>query len=444
MSIPIDFVGDELDFIRAFMMGQGYADADSAIAAVKPDWFIGHNHQKIWSGIMAVIESGGIADPFNVEDAMVSLGYGGPAIDYLRHTLFGDSLGSDRVTSLATATRVLHERKRRRDLERQAEGLGIMLADPTVPVCEIERRLDEMRAAEEVSGRASLQSYEDLFRRAASGQSLMEGEMAKNRAVFGIPTIDRRLCALPRRLGVVAAKPSAGKTTFINQSLVRTALTGRHCALVGLESDREESAAAFAAHLTDIDRGKLLTEGEAFRYTPDFERLSSNLFGYHVGSCVDWRQVESVLRRRHRTRPLDYVVVDYFTLLETPDIGNRNTAWLYGQISKSAKRLAQDLGCCLILVSQFNREVDDDEEPFLRHLRETGQLEQDADFCVFLWSGLSDNPDGTRDVSYKFAKNRGGVRDVRGRMKFHPAKSKFIEMERLTDERPRVKKGFTS
>ncbi|WP_223248080.1 DnaB-like helicase C-terminal domain-containing protein [Laceyella tengchongensis] len=66
------------------------------------------------------------------------------------------------------------------------------------------------------------------------------------------------------------------------------------------------------------------------------------------------------------------------------------------QVTQAAKRLAMELDCVFILLAQMNREGKKAIEPSLEHLRESGDIEQDADVVEFLW----ENPDDTDPGRY--------------------------------------------
>ena len=97
-----------------------------------------------------------------------------------------------------------------------------------------------------------------------------------------------------------------------------------------------------------------------------------------------------------------------------------------GAISKAVKAIAMDLKVPIILLSQLNRasEGRPTKEPEMQDLRESGDIEQDASFIMFLWN--MDEEDLSRKGS-KLSKNRQGEL-VKVELSFDGARMTFTEV----------------
>jgi len=295
---------------------------------------------------------------------------------------------------------------------------------------EVGTSLDQLRdIADAIAPKETpIKSYCDLFETLEAGLGSLPEDKSSNLLCFGVDSLDNVVGAMAGTLGVIAAKTSAGKSSLAYQLCVRSALKNRRVCLVSLEADREEVSAALAANINHVNRTTLLRSGITGISVDGI--VKSNVMGYHAGSGATWDNIEKGIRIEHRKSPFNVIILDYFTLLEPPTYkGNRNMASLYGEISKGGKRLAQQLGVSVVFLSQFNRGVEDGAEPFLENLRETGQLEQDADWVVLLWAKPDDEPEGFRYVNAKIAKNRKGKRGGKLKMKLFPAESRFVPCE---------------
>lgn len=290
----------------------------------------------------------------------------------------------------------------------------------------------------------------DLLMDSFNGKAFMSEDDAMHMVRFGLPKIDSHLVSNPGSLGVIAGKTSTGKTTFAVQALIKTALAGHRSLIFSLEMTKEEIGARWVANYRDVDsyevmRGKV-GEPQAVKdreaHYVDALNLATETLVVSDGTCTSFDSICKVIRREVQVHGVKVVFVDYFTLVNPPDTHTRNAnvAYILGQMSKGFKALAKELMISIVLISQFNREVDDGEEPYLKHLRETGQLEQDANWVVLLWTEQkSYEMDQNRVVNVKVEKNRSGKRNVRCSADFTPATGRFIEKEMATGSEKPVK-----
>ena len=146
-------------------------------------------------------------------------------------------------------------------------------------------------------------------------------------------------------------------------------------------------------------------------------------------------------RRIQRKYGLSLVVVDYLQLMRGQ---GENRTQEVGSISRGLKALAKELDVPVILLSQLNRNVESrtDRRPIMADLRESGDIEQDADIILMLyrdeeyhdgspWSGLCEvlirkqrsGPTGTAVLSFRPEVTRFG--DYSGPVPSHgPAPAK--------------------
>ena len=100
------------------------------------------------------------------------------------------------------------------------------------------------------------------------------------------------------------------------------------------------------------------------------------------------------------------MIVDYAQLIEGPKAKERYLE--VGAISAEAKALAKELHVVFYLVSQLNREAED-RRPRKSDLRESGNLEQDADFIGLLFRAAKFDEKQPEDLMFcDVVKNRHG------------------------------------
>ena len=108
---------------------------------------------------------------------------------------------------------------------------------------------------------------------------------------------------------------------------------------------------------------------------------------------------------------LRLVVVDYLQLLRA-DQPTGNRVEDVSAFSRGLKRLARELRCPVIAVAQLNRSVEarPDKRPQLADLRESGQIEADADVVCMLYRDDYYDQDSERpgEMDILVRKNRQG------------------------------------
>ncbi|WP_205871435.1 DnaB-like helicase C-terminal domain-containing protein, partial [Pseudomonas viridiflava] len=96
-------------------------------------------------------------------------------------------------------------------------------------------------------------------------------------------------------------------------------------------------------------------------------------------------QVVARCRRERMKGPVDLVVIDHLHLMPLP--GKTRETVEIGNITAGLKKLAKELNCPVVLLSQLNRALESrqNKRPQMSDLRESGNIEQDADLIVFLY-----------------------------------------------------------
>jgi replicative DNA helicase len=118
--------------------------------------------------------------------------------------------------------------------------------------------------------------------------------------------------------------------------------------------------------------------------------------------------VRSLARAHQHRHGLELLVVDYLQLVRV-DTPGRNREQEVGEVSRQLKALAIELGIVVVLPAQLNRDLHKraDPVPTMADLRDSGQIEQDADVVTLLHRPPKDSPrDG--EIDFIIDKNRHG------------------------------------
>src|SRR5436309_3253832 len=241
----------------------------------------------------------------------------------------------------------------------------------------------------------------------------------------------------PGNLIVLAARPAMGKSALVTNIAQNAAVDHkRPVALFSLEMSETELAQRFIAAEAKLN-GDDLRKG---RVRPDrwpkvvkaTEKLYAAPLFIDDSSDMGVMEMRAKARRLHSRSPLGLVIVDYLQLMR-PEPGIDSRVEQIGQISRGLKLLARELNIPVIAVSQLSRAVESrpDKRPLLSDLRESGQIEQDADVVMFIYRDEYYNKESERpgEADVILAKHRNGpVGDVT--LTFLSRYPKFVNMYR--------------
>jgi len=195
-------------------------------------------------------------------------------------------------------------------------------------------------------------------------------------------------------LVVVGARPGMGKTAYALNVVRQVALQRLPGAV--LIYSLEMTAGSLAQRLLAAQgriKKDLLRSAKVFDHADSSTRLVAAmeaLKDLDVRICdqpgLTVREVRSMALAERRRRGVRLVVVDYLGLIEHEG-RERSTADQIGDVTRTLKRLARELGCPVMVLAQLNRSVDErpNKRPVLRDLRDSGAIEQDADVVQFLY-----------------------------------------------------------
>lgn len=230
----------------------------------------------------------------------------------------------------------------------------------------------------------------------------------------GIPTIDEAIGGLTKGTALyIGARPSMGKTITILTMLKSAATLGHPSLFISREMVNEEVIERLLSMDTKIPYTNIrygrLSETNLRKLKRSYNRLrklpfyiDSNIFG-------DINYVTSIIRKFHRLYGIRVVGVDYIGLLAERD---RDQTAELGRISRLLKLISVDLELTVIVVSQLNRSLEarDDKHPILSDLRQSGNLEEDADIVIGLYRDEIYNKDPRTEnkIEFEILKNRNG------------------------------------
>lgn len=210
-------------------------------------------------------------------------------------------------------------------------------------------------------------------------------------------------------LVLLGGRPSAGKTAFALQcawSLSKTLRVG----FFSLETQEKKLTDRQVASICDVPLENVKQNAMnqkhwdsviALAQSDDAKRNFEVIT--EAGLTVSDIQAFSVARQ------YDVIFIDYIQLIKSSGF---NRTEQVTNLSLDLHRFSQSAGCTVIGLSQLSRQGksngDNDSAPDMSALRESGQLEQDADVILMLYLKDQNSPNGQRVL--KCAKNKEGER----------------------------------
>lgn len=171
---------------------------------------------------------------------------------------------------------------------------------------------------------------------------------------------------------IVAGRPSMGKSSLAMQIAEHVSKT-ETVAVFSLEmSKREIGSRMLNFHTANVGRSEAVAHLVGLKMHIDDK------------PAVTVSHVRSQCRKIKRKHGLSMIVIDYLQLMQG-DGDNRNQE--IGSISRGLKSLAKEFDVPVVALSQLSRKVEEraDKRPMMSDLRDSGEIEQDADLILFVY-----------------------------------------------------------
>ena len=234
----------------------------------------------------------------------------------------------------------------------------------------------------------------------------------------------------------VAAPTSCGKSALalyiVSQAVAKD---GHSCGIFSLEMPQKQ----LTKRLTQVISGVNLRNVEENRASEEqVVRVNSAInqlkklpiyTSHSVKSADDLYSQTRQFVNKHKVKLL---VIDYLQLIPF-DSNKMGKAEGIAHISHTIKQMAIDLKIAIVLLAQVNREGAKSNRLKLYDLKDSGDIENDADVVLLMYpsggdvesSKDTDYQGAYTNLSYELAKNREGERDIGGFFKFYHCTGRF-------------------
>tara|TARA_R100001163_G_scaffold15456_2_gene13981 strand:+ start:2292 stop:3611 length:1320 start_codon:yes stop_codon:yes gene_type:complete len=418
---------------------EGTTDAyDSISSTVKKEDFYEYKNGLVFNAISSLASKGEAIDSISICEELKqfgSLDEVGGAIEVMART--------DKVQT-ATSTKyfanIVQEKSKLREMIRSFR-IGV------------EDALAENKKASEISGAVQNKLIElevgsddktpvktSVNALRGDFKDMLNGEYQHQAIETHIRHLDEKLGCRGIGLGevlVIAAPTSCGKSQLaLNICARNISRNNLPCGIVSLEMPQKQIIKRMTGCISGVQiaqiQDQVVRDEDMDKVNDALEQIEgAPLFTIH--SVKNINDLTAKIRAMHRRHKVELVVIDYLQLI--PFNSANSKAEAVSDMSHKIKQLALDLNIAIVLLSQVNREGSRSQEGLeLYHLRDSGDIENDADVILLMWPFNTDLADSKRSdatgtyalMQYKIAKNREGERDLKGQFKFFNQFGRFF------------------
>lgn len=207
-----------------------------------------------------------------------------------------------------------------------------------------------------------------------------------SKIVSGFESLDERGGLQPGDLVIIAAETSQGKSSMALNIAVSAAKNKKSVAYYSLEMTAYQLAARIASMKTGITANKILYDTLDVVKTDTITRVLADTDAYPI--FYDESSTSSIdvilrsIRKMKNRYDIKLVVVDYLQILSTNRKVQNNELFM-GDVARSLKNIAKELGICVLALSQLNRAAGDGQKGINR-IRSSGQIAEAADTVMII------------------------------------------------------------
>lgn len=255
---------------------------------------------------------------------------------------------------------------------------------------------------------------------------------------WGIDSLDAVTRGLERgTLTVLGARPSMGKSSLAFQCNEHQAIEqGLKVGVFALEMSGEQMFARRTCHKVnamwmDVRAGLISREQEDKLQNVVLEYAQTLEGKLYVNDSTSTK-VSDIVRIQQREK-FDVIMIDHLGLLKDKKLSGERHDQFLGRLTEQLHSLAKDTNCVIILLAQLNRGVEQrtDKRPNMGDLRDSGNIEQNADNVVLLYGEWYYDASADNTTELIMGKFRDGVKNHNAYVKFDMAQQKFESVDQL-------------
>ena len=406
------------------VLGSMLLDRDAiarVVELLRPADFYAEKHRIIYTAMVDLFERGEPVDLVTVTNLLSDLGkleaIGGASYLAALPNTVPTAANADHYAG------IVYEKAQLRALisaGTQAVELGYSAADPADQlIAQAEATIYAVGTGRTIS---RMRPFKEMVK---DSLALIEQRYLSKGTVTGIPSgftdLDRMLGGWQKgEVVLVAARPSVGKTTFVTDCVMYAALRAKiPVAVFSLEMSwaaiMDRVWAAYVPMPMQVLRTGFLSEAHWTGIAQASGPLSEAPISLNDSATISVLEMRAQARRLKADGACKLVVVDHLQMIRSRTRHENRTQEM-SEVVRDLKSMAKELDVPVIVVSQLSRaaEMSTEKRPQLRHLRDSGELEQVADVVLFLYREEYHDPEAAQQHNTEnlceviIAKHRNG------------------------------------
>lgn len=216
-------------------------------------------------------------------------------------------------------------------------------------------------------------------------------------------------------LYIIAGRPGQGKTAFLVSVARNAAMQGKKIAMFTLEMQNKQIAMRLIAQESGISYDKQksgeLLDSDWPLYTNAVEKICDKTTYPIILNDMPSISISKIRQELRRMEGADLLMLDYIQLGGVDGKYDRRDQEI-GEITRGLKSLAKEFGIPVFAAAQLSREVEkrSEKKPILSDLRESGDIENDADVVMFIYRPNQFSVDEKKyEAEIIVAKHRNGA-----------------------------------
>lgn len=361
---------------------------DDVLEIVQPEDFYNPANRSIIKHIMEVAGAGKTVDPITVYESMEGAGMAEAAggIAYIVEIMNN----TPSAANVKTYASVVADRAIERRITEAGQRIAELGADESN---DVDGKLETIHgefAGLERRDSAEVINFNDILKQRVQELDDKFRDKKPRGMMTGFTALDDRYMGISKvAMWVLAARPGQGKTAFALNIAFNQAMQGKEVLIFSLEMGKDELTDRLICAAGGLPSGRVRT-GKLLE--DDWHKLSAAVtklkdLKIHIIDipAIDIHRAKAIARKFNRVNPLGLVVIDYLQLMTNSKAKNRFEE--VSSVSREIKAMAKTLNCPVMALSQLNRGVEKqgNKRPSMADLRESGQIEQDADIITFIY-----------------------------------------------------------